>query len=266
VEAITKGFTAYRRYGHRRVAGYTESPALTLLQVVDNAQRAAGIGGPVAEIGVHHGQLFIAMKLLQRPGEASVAIDLFEDQDANIDKSGEGDRDQFLQNVDRWSSRDGLIIHSGDSTKIKPGDIPEMKDVRLFSVDGGHTEQIVLSDMRLSEASLADGGVVIADDVFNHQWPGVAVGTVHYLEQGGALAPFYIGCNKVLFAHRDHADRYRRAIDEAYRGKTMTAVYASVFAGHEVGILVPVPKRPADVARRSETARAVYHRLAGLLR
>jgi hypothetical protein len=127
VEAITKGFTAYRRYGHRRVAGYTESPALTLLQVVDNAQRAAGIGGPVAEIGVHHGQLFIAMKLLQRPGEASVAIDLFEDQDANIDKSGEGDRDQFLQNVDRWSSRDGLIIHSGDSTKIKPGDIPEMR-------------------------------------------------------------------------------------------------------------------------------------------
>ncbi|MGX9790291.1 class I SAM-dependent methyltransferase [Mycobacterium sp. MMS18-G62] len=257
----SRGFSAYRLFGHRRVAGYTESTAIGLLQEVDAAQRQAGIGGPIAEIGVHHGQLFIAMKLLQRPGEAAIAIDLFENQAANIDRSGEGDLGRFLQNVDRWSSRDGLVIHGGDSAKIKPGDIPELKEVRLFSVDGGHTEEIVLSDMRLAEESLADGGVVIADDVFNQQWPGVAVGTVHYLEQGGALVPFYIGFNKVLFAHRSHADRYRHALDFAYGHRFMTAVYASVFAGHDVGVLVPVPKRPADVARRSETARAVYRRL-----
>lgn len=266
VEGFARDFTAYRLYGHRRVGGYTESPALSLLQAVDTAQRKAGIGGPIAEIGVHHGQLFIAMKLLQRPGEASIGIDLFEDQATNIDRSGEGDRDRFLQHIDRWSDRHGLVIHAGDSTKIQPGDIPEMKEVRLFSVDGGHTEEIVESDMRLAENSLADGGVVIADDVFNQQWPGVAVGTVHYLENGGALLPFYIGFNKVLFAHPGHAEDYRRAIDDAYRDRTMTAVFSSVFAGHDVGVLVPVPKRPADIARRSETARAVYRRLASLLK
>ena len=75
---------------------------------------------------------------------------------------------------------------------------------------------------------------MIADDVFNQQWSGVAVGTIHYLEQGGALVSFYIGFNKVLFAHRDHADRRRRAIDE-------------------------------DVARRSAQARGIYHRFAALL-
>jgi hypothetical protein len=265
VVGTARGFDAYRVLGHRRVAGYTESGAIGLLKEIDAAQRKAGIGGPIAEIGVHHGQLFIAMKLLQRPGESAVAIDLFDNQAANIDKSGEGDLGRFLQNVDRWSTRDGLVIHSGDSTKVKPGDISELKEVRLFSVDGGHTEEIVLSDMRLAEETLAEGGVVIADDVFNQQWPGVAVGTVHYLEQGGALVPFYIGYNKVLFAHRSYAERYRRDIDDAYRGRTLTAVFASVFGGHDVGVLVPVPKRPADIARRSETVRAVYHRLASLL-
>jgi hypothetical protein len=262
----SKRFNSYRLVGHRRVHGYTESPALGLVGVVDAAQRAAGISGPIAEIGVHHGQLFIAMKLMQRPGEASIAIDLFEDQAANIDGSGEGNLDRFLQNIDRYSTRDGLVIHGGDSTKIKPGDIPEMSGVRMFSVDGGHTEEIVLSDMRLAENSLADGGVVIADDVFNQQWPGVVVGTLRYLEQGGALLPFYIGFNKVLFAQAEHIDRYRRAIDTAYRDRTMTAVFSSVFAGHDVGILVPVPKRPADIARRSETVRTIYHRLGSILK
>lgn len=259
-------FDAYRLFGHRSVAGYTEPPAIGLVGAVDATQRGLGLAGPVAEIGVHHGQFFIALKLLQRHGEASIAIDLFDDQVANIDKSGEGDLSRFLANVNRWADADGLDIHQGDSTKLEPGQIPSLEQVRLFSVDGGHTEEIVMSDMRLAESVLAQGGVVIADDVFNQQWPGVAVGTVHYLEDGGALVPFYIGFNKVLFAHRSHAPIYRQALDEHYSGRVMTAVFESVFAGHPVGVLVRVPKRPADIARRSETARAIYHRLVSLRR
>ncbi len=259
-------FAAYRHLGHRRVQGYTESSAIGLLHAVDDIQRATGVNGPIAEIGVHHGQLFIAMKLLQQPGEASVAIDLFEDQEANIDKSGQGDRDRFLGHLDKWTDRDGLIIHQGDSTQIMPGDIAEMSAVRLFSVDGGHTQEIVLSDMRLAEKSLVDGGVVIADDVFNQQWPGVCVGTVHYLEQGGALVPFYIGYNKVLFTQPEHADRYRRTLDAAYAGKTMTAIFESTFVGHTVSILVPVPKHPAHIARRSDALRSTYRKVTGLIK
>ncbi|WP_241473500.1 class I SAM-dependent methyltransferase [Mycolicibacterium neoaurum] len=259
-------FAAYRHIGHRRVQGYTETAAIGLLHAVDDYQRAAGIGGPIAEIGVHHGQLFIAMKLLQQPGEASIAIDLFEDQDANIDKSGQGDRDRFLAHLDSWTDRDGLVIHQGDSTQISPGEIAEMSGVRLFSVDGGHTQEIVLSDMRLAEKSLTEGGVVIADDVFNQQWPGVCVGTVHYMEQGGALVPFYIGYNKVLFTQPEHAARYRQALDAAYSGRTMTAVFESSFVGHPVSVLVPVPKHPVHIARRNETLRSTYRKITKGLR
>ena len=102
---------------------------------------------------------------------------------------------------------------------------------------------------------------MIADDVFNQQWPGVCVGTVHYLEKGGALVPFYIGYNKVLFTQPEHATRYRQALDAAYSGRTMTAVFESSFVGHPVSVLVPVPKHPVHIARRNETLRSTYRKI-----
>jgi len=67
-------------------------------------------------------------------------------------------------------------------------------------------------DMNLAEASLADGGVVMADDVFHQMWPGVAVGTLRYLQNGGSLAPFTIGFNKVFFAEPEYTQTARALV------------------------------------------------------
>ena len=83
-------------------------------------------------------------------------------------------------------------------------DVVELAEgpVRLFSVDGGHTEEIVATDMRTAEQALVPGGIVVADDVFNAEWPGVSVGTLRYLDAGGTLVPFAIGFNKdVAWTH-----------------------------------------------------------------
>ena len=105
-------------------------------------------------------QYFIGLNLLQRDDEKSVAIDIFGDQDLNIDGSGAGDLAKFTSNVDVWSSMDSVVIHQGDSTKLTPEVLLEEAGgpVRFFSVDGGHTEEIVYSDMQLAEATLAEGG------------------------------------------------------------------------------------------------------------
>lgn len=265
-------FAVYSRVAQRFVDGYTRPEALNVLRVIDAAQRAVDISGPVAEIGVHHGQLFIGMRLLQREGERSLAIDLFGDQERNIDHSGAGDLKVFRQNVERWASLDGVVIHEGDSTRLDPATVRELAGgpIRLFSVDGGHTESVVLSDMRLAEGALADGGIVIADDVFHPQWPGVAVGTISYMKDG-ALVPFVIGFNKVLFTQPHFADKYRAAVEEHYNGRALRAVKHADFAGHPVAILsdalaqilreVPVHKQPVQLLRRSATARAIYHRI-----
>lgn len=169
----------------------------------------------MAEIGVHHGRLFIGLHLLRRPNEKSLAIDLFADQAMNIDQSGHGDEHIFRKNVARHAgSCDGVILLSANSLHIDGEDIRKHLDarVRFFSVDGGHTSEIVQHDMRTAQDSLADGGVVIADDVFNESWPGVAEGTLEYLDSPSSLVPFAIGFNKVLLTQREFANEYRRVI------------------------------------------------------
>lgn len=257
---MERNFGRYRAVGHRVVTGFLQSEVLLLLDVLNSAQRAKQVSGGVAEIGVHHGKLFIGLRLLQRAGEKSVAIDIFGDQDLNVDGSGHGNLEKFVNNVTLWSSMDDVVVHQGDSTKLTPETLRELAggDIRFFSVDGGHTEEIVFSDMKLAEATLADGGIVIADDVFNEQWPGVAVGTLRYLEDGAKLTPFLIGFNKVFFAQPDYCGLYRSAVETAVAGRLRLATGTSVFAGHEVGLVVP--QGAVDIVRRSETARSLYHR------
>ncbi|MFC3774303.1 class I SAM-dependent methyltransferase [Mycolicibacterium holsaticum] len=257
---MSRNLARYRAIGHRVVTGFLQPEVLLLLDVLNTAQRSDQVSGAVAEIGVHHGKLFIGLQLLQRPGERSVAIDIFGDQELNVDGSGHGDLAKFVNNMNLWSSMDDVAIHQGDSTKLLPETLRELAggDIRFFSVDGGHTDEIVFSDMKLAEATLADGGVVIADDVFNQQWPGVAVGTLRYLESGAKLAPFLIGFNKVFFAQPDYCGRYRSAVESAVDGKLRLATADSVFAGHDVGLVAS--QGVVDLLRRSATMRSLYHR------
>jgi hypothetical protein len=50
---------------------------------------------------------------------------------------------------------DGVVVHQGDSTKLEPAKLRELAggDIRIFSVDGGHTDEVVDSEMMLGEAS-----------------------------------------------------------------------------------------------------------------
>ena len=109
-----------KRIGHKLVFGWLESEVLTILEVLNSVQKDNGTNGSAAEIGVHHGKLFIGLHLLKRPTELSVAIDVFGDQELNVDASGGGDIAKFRANVRRWSSTDGLVVHQGDSTELEP--------------------------------------------------------------------------------------------------------------------------------------------------
>ena len=171
----------------------------------------------MTEIGVHHGRLFIGMHTLRRSGERSLAIDLFDDQANNVDNSGMGDERIFRRNVLRHAGNDDdLVIVSGDSTKLNGVEVRKHlgSGVRMFSVDGGHTSDIVKHDMETAQGSLVDGGIVIADDVYNQEWPGVAEGTLRYLDGGGTLVPFAIGFNKVLFTQAPFVESFREAVRE----------------------------------------------------
>lgn len=260
---MNKNFEFYRIVGHRAVEGWLRPEVLTILSVLDSIQESSGVAGAVAEIGVHHGRLFVGLNLLRRTDEHSVAIDVFDDQQYNVDNSGKGNLQIFSRNVGRWSSLDGVEISQGDSTRLDPTALLAVAHagIRLFSIDGGHTDSIVLSDLKLAEGTLLPGGIVIADDVFNEFWPGVVSGTLDYMNTGGNLSPFAIGFNKVFFTQSDHVDRYRLALSSYFGAKVTYSVKWSEFAGHEVLVIARVRPSVRRVLRRNALARRLYYRV-----
>jgi hypothetical protein len=224
----------YISRGKFYVDGWLRSEAARTMVVLTESQRALGVEGGIAEIGVHHGKLFILLYLLGRDGEKAVAVDLFEDQHLNIDQSGSGDLARFRRNLERHADSRRLVLHKGNSMELSGATLTRLADgpLRFVSVDGGHTAEITAHDLGTAEAALAEGGIVVVDDVFNEQWPGVADGVHRYFERRPNLVPFAIGANKTYFCRPSHRDIYHDAV-----AAVASTVTASEFLGQPVACL-----------------------------
>ena len=224
----------YIHHGKFYVDGWLRSEAALAIAALTERQRALGIGGGVAEIGVHHGKLFILLYLLSRPPEPAVAIDLFADQHLNVDRSGAGDLQKFRSNLNRHADSARLVLHQGSSLDLAAADLKRLGNgcLRMISVDGGHTAETTAHDLAIAAEALAEGGIIVVDDVFNEQWPGVADGVQRYFARRPNLSPFAIGANKTYFCHPSHRDIYREAAIGAASSVTMPE-----FLGEPVAVL-----------------------------
>ena len=222
---------AYLEHGHELVKGWLFPGAPQAIVLLSDEQRRSSLSGGVAEIGVHHGKLFILLYLLTSADERAVAIDLFSDQDLNVDGSGAGDLELFKRNLRRHADTNRLIVHQGDSTQLTAEHLLKLGQgpFRLISIDGGHTAEITAHDLATSEGALAEGGVIILDDCFNEMWPGVTTGVHHYFSQPRTIVPFAIGANKTFFCHAAFAQQYaavlekldRKAIEQQFLGHSV---------------------------------------------
>lgn len=199
----------YLLWGYRRVYGFRSERCFPLLRALNAIQRDCGIGGPVGEIGVFHGQLFLLLALLQREGETALAIDIWR---------SEREMEIFLKNMERHlGTDDDVVVIRSDSTKLSAKDLLRAAGgpMRIISIDGGHTADVVEHDLGLARDALAEGGVIVLDDYFQEHLPGVSEGTNRFFIGSSArdLAPFAIGANKLLIARRSDADTYRRALE-----------------------------------------------------
>lgn len=202
--------SAYVKHGNLLVKGWLFPGAIKAIIGFAEEQQKAGISGGVAEIGVHHGRLFILLYLLGTSSERAVAIDLFSQQELNIDHSGEGDLEIFKRNLQRHADAGRLVLYEGDSTKLEPQQLVEMGggQLRLVSIDGGHTANITAHDLYVCEGALVQGGIIILDDCFNDTWPGVVEGVQTYFASPRSIVPFGIGANKTFFCHKPFAEKY----------------------------------------------------------
>lgn len=203
---------AYAGRGFRKVDGWLVALDARLIRTIGCAQDQFRVTGSLGEIGVHHGKLFILLYLMLSCGEKAFAVDVFDQQHLNVDGSGHGNLTTFRKNIENIAGTMEFVeIFRSSSTDLKWDNIEERieQKVRLLSIDGGHTADITYNDIDLANRALIDQGVLIIDDYFNPDWPGVSEGAMRFfLRNSGALAPVAIGENKIFYSRPAFAARY----------------------------------------------------------
>lgn len=213
----------YWAEGFPLVEGWVHGGLLRYVKLVDQVQREAAITGNIAEIGVYHGKFLIALASLTAPGGKVTALDVFEDQDKNLDGAGVGNLEILQRNVAAYGPGDVdyAYIKADSSALTVLAKMELTRDrgpFRLFSVDGCHTVEHTLGDLQTAQDCIAPGGVIILDDYMQPHWPGVTEAVSLFCSAVPRMAPFLYAHHKLFFVGVGWHAYFYRACAEALGG------------------------------------------------
>ena len=183
-----------------RIEGWLCPDAALMFMAYNELNAARDIAGDVLEIGVHHGLSAVALAAMRRDGARLVAIDLFDDLQAqNVSGSGSGCHPRFMRNLGEFFGDTGFVrCIAAPTHNVTPADLGG--GFSFCHIDGGHTAAETCQDLDLCSQILAPGGLLALDDYFNPAFPGVCEGAIKFwMAHDGELLPIAIGFNKVLF-------------------------------------------------------------------
>lgn len=180
---VTSGIPAVDQYledGYASVVGMSSRFAAAITCGLMRIQSELGVNGPVAEIGTFEGRFFIALAHALRSGETALGIDLFDWPNAEI-------IDRFEANCAKHGvPAERRITWRADSRTMQPDELLaklEGARVRLFHVDGEHSRDALTRDLELATAVLADGGIIVLDDMLHPGYPTLMVAVHEYLQR-----------------------------------------------------------------------------------
>ena len=219
----------YLREGSRSVDGYLQSGSASIICSIFDIQDELKILGNVAEIGVFHGKLLILLCHSLRNGENVFAIDLFNTQPDIQGIKTEADHNRFSSENLLFNFSENKIdaelfnLVVANSQDMVVSDLLREfggPNIRLFSIDGDHSRDGVRHDLNLASASLIDGGIILADDLFNTVCPALTEGIIDFFREdnGGLLEPIAIvaangpvhtGSNKLVITDSKYSLRYK---------------------------------------------------------
>ena len=205
------------------VDGWMDPEHVLYIQALTQLQHADGLYGPVAEIGVHAGKFWLPIAGYAHASEPLVAIDLFQDQHKNFDKSGGGPggtKSKFLEAAHQALGLHEHDIHVfSDSSTLHARDFSALglSRFRLLSIDGGHALESSLRDLTLAACVLAEGGIMVLDDVATplpgeFPWLGVPTALFNWIPEQRRVAPFLWAAHKLYLTTTSHHAKYLSAV------------------------------------------------------
>ena len=222
--SVTSGIAAVDRYldtGYATVVGMSSRFAAAVSCGLMRIQSDLGVKGPVAEIGTFEGRFFIAMAHALADGETALGIDLFDWPNPQV-------IDRFEANCAKHGvAADRRITWRADSRSMKPHDLLAKLDgarVRLFHVDGEHSRHALSRDLELATAVLADGGIIVLDDMLHPGYPTLMVAVQDYLQRHPEMVVLCIidretivAATKFVICQAAWFKRYEEKLLEAYK-------------------------------------------------
>jgi hypothetical protein len=208
-------------YGH--VEGWLGDRIWQVVNAIGTILDANSVCGNIAEFGVHHGLFLFLLNTLRNEGEECYAIDVFDQQNLNIDGSGRGSLLIFTSHVESLmgSQLRSFRIVQRDTMSFSTSELAGLfgkKGVKFFSIDAGHTIQHTFNDLYLVQEVLVPGGIVALDDYMSVHWPGVTEGFYRFIYSANRrLKPFLYFQNKLFLTtvseHGLCLQQFRTAIE-----------------------------------------------------
>lgn len=223
-----KKFSAYLKGGFTDVQGWCSPDLCRVASICAEIQAMHGIEGGVGEIGVHHGKFLIALALLKER-QPAVAIDVFDLQSLNVDRSGRGNKEIFLDNFNKHAGEREVHAVTGDSMQLTPDKILSatgtIAPLSMFSVDGCHTAEHTLNDLLIADQMTGSGAIIFIDDYYNPNWPGVQEGIAKYFfAHPVRYVPLCFAFSKLLLVDIAYHDRFLQRLEPRLKAVEKWAV------------------------------------------
>jgi predicted O-methyltransferase YrrM len=210
----------YLAHGYAGVLGMSSAFAAGITAGLMAVQGGLGVRGHVAEIGTFEGRFFIALAHALQPGEKALGIDLFDWPNPEV-------VDRFEANCARHGvPADRRITLKADSRTMRPEDLLAHtggEPVRLFHIDGEHSRAALLRDLALATAVMADGGIIVLDDMLHPGYPTLIVAVEQHLAANPDWCVLAIidresivAAAKFMLCRRDWFKRYEEALLARY--------------------------------------------------
>lgn len=144
-------------------------------------QRALGIAGDIMEIGSWFGKSAGFLANYVEPDERLLVCDAFQSETIDTYESQPSvpDLETNIRTIAPDFDFDRLVVFSCLSNELE---LPPETQLRFAHVDGGHSEQEALHDLRLVAEFMVEGGVIVVDDFRHKSWPEVVRAVEIFLE------------------------------------------------------------------------------------
>ncbi len=193
-----------------RIDGWFDPEAARIIYILNEIQKRTGISGNIFEIGVHHGRMTMLLALLAADGQELRVCDIFRRQELNESASGSGSLDIFMSNWRKYVNIPAPKIYEMPSSELSAREIGS--NYRIFAIDGGHTADETYGDLSLAAGSIIPEGIIIIDDYFDQNFPGVSEGVNKFLSKNGDFLPLAMFFNKMAIVRRDSHHFYRKEL------------------------------------------------------